>query len=118
MSVRDRVQTDYADQLTPDEQSWLASFNETEYGSNPHHLRDITGEPTSIEDTRRYWREIKRYQRDYLSVSRDQITSQVILKNDIYAYENTMIEAMDRESEIERISIDCLMIFIRSKNWS
>lgn len=66
-SVRDRVSIDYTDKLNDYEQTWLASFNESEYGANPELLSEITGQPVTQKEKRRKWRQIKKYQRDTMS---------------------------------------------------
>lgn len=66
-AVRDRVEIDYASKLSDAEQTWLAAFNESEYGANPELLSEITGQPVTQAEKRRKWRQIKKYQRDTMS---------------------------------------------------
>lgn len=67
LSVRDRVEIDYARKLSEAQKEWLAAFNEAEYGANPAELRFITGRCVTRAQLRKAWREIQRYKRDLLT---------------------------------------------------
>lgn len=123
VSVRDRVEIDYASQLNQEEKRWLAAFNEAEYGGNPNSLEYITGEAVSDEERKRMSREIKRYQRDSLTVAPRFITEvgETILKDLIepkVSNEDAIIEMIDSERSIERLVMESLMFFIKAKHWS
>jgi len=66
--IRDCVEIDYSYKLTPEEQNWLASFNEAEYGCNPSYLEHITGKKVTPSEMRKVWRDLKRYERDTLGM--------------------------------------------------
>lgn len=55
---------DYASKLTPKEQDWLAAFNEVEYGQNPEHLQELTGEAPTQDQRRKCYRDTQRYKRN------------------------------------------------------
>jgi hypothetical protein len=117
--VRDRVEIDYAKRLTFEEQSWLASFNEAEYGSNPDCLQFITGKRVSVEEKRRLWREIKRYERDGFGPGPRINIDEYFLGLHLHSVSNedVLIEAIDNELEIEMISLENVKFLIRSKSW-
>ncbi len=105
-TVRDRVEIDYNAKLSPKDQEWLASFNESESGGKPVCQKDITGKRVSAAEKRRLWRETKRYQRDMISSgTRMDIDVQVFIEGRTACFhdqnENALIEIMDTKEGIE-----------------
>lgn len=119
-SIRDRVQIDYAGRLSVKEKEWLAAFNETEYGSNPDCLEYITGKKVSVEEKRKFYREIKRYQRDILTAGPrvDLSLCVVFLDGFMASNEDVLIEMIDEEDKLELAVLDSLKFSILSKDWN
>lgn len=119
LTVRHRVEIDYANKLSQEEKRWLACFNEAEYGGNPKSLEYITGKPNSEQERKRMYREIKRYQRDLLT-SGPGIDIEFFYwfqDTQTKSSEDGIIEMIDSERRIERIVVDSFIMLIKAKNW-
>lgn len=120
-SVRDRVEMDYAQKLSPEERQWLAAFNEAEYGGNPGCLQFITGKYVPVAERRRLMREIKRYQRDLLSTGLwmdvEYFKTRVHGDRDGLEMEELLIHQIDNGAQIERVLMEILKQSILLKQW-
>lgn len=112
---------DYSQKLSNFEQTWLASFNEAHYGSNPDHLDEITGIPIDQTHRRKVWRELKRYERDAMCSGRQlEEFCERYASPDRHRFsaEDAVIEAMEAGPRIELVVLDALKAHIISKEWN
>lgn len=115
-TVRDRVEIDYAQKLSPALRQWLAAFNEAEYGSNPSEMTFITEKYVRVVERRRLMREIKRYQRDMMSEGlRESFAS--VAKTLAQNPEDLLIHQIDHTRQIERAILELLKQSVLLRNW-
>ena len=102
--ARSTVFIDYASKLTSAQKTWLATFNESEYGGNPDLESEITKKPVTQKQRRKKWREQKRQSRDALSNTNtaDLFEESTHAINASIYHEDVVIDLIDGLNELKQ----------------